>query len=89
MNTPSCLLIWHEPFIQFHGYESVTLCLPVPLILLIPVYIHQPVLYKSRMQIALSLALASADACMIDNTPFRSIYNIYTARCWGYCRHSK
>jgi hypothetical protein len=89
MDTPSCLIIWHKPFIQFHGYESVTLCLPDPLILLIPVHIHQPVFYKSRMQIASSLVLASGDACVIRNTPFRSIYYIYTARCWRYCRHSE
>jgi hypothetical protein len=89
MDTPSCLVIRHGPFIQFHSYESVTLRLPDRLILLIPVHIHQPILYKSRMQIAPPLVLASSDACVIGNTPFRSIYYIHTARCWRYCGHSE
>jgi hypothetical protein len=47
--------------------------------LLIPVHVYQPILYESRMQIALPLAFVSSDACMINNIPLRNIYHIHAA----------
>jgi hypothetical protein len=78
--TPLCLLIWLRTLIKLHAHESLTLRLSDPLIFLVPIYVHKPILNKCRMQIALSLPLASSDASVVDDGSLCSIHYIHPTR---------